>query len=467
MSRFTVANPYHGQPLAELAYAEPAEIATALQNATLLFRKWGKSSSSFERSEILKNVSLALEARRDQFAMLICHEAGKPIAYALAEVERAIGVLRWASAEALRFTGELLNLDTAASGRAGFGIASRFPRGPVLGITPFNFPLNLVLHKIAPAVACGCPILIKPSPFTPLTALALAKLFSEQLPHLVQILLADAEATAKLTQAPEIATVSFTGSAPVGWQIRKQAPLKPTTLELGGNAWVIVTDDTLPEHFPKIINRIVGAAYGYAGQSCISVQNAAIAASRFEEFKTLLIEATENVAYGDPERKEVISGPVINTGAVSRIKNSLANLPKGSEKFTSRNLVGEAHPDSVLAPTLITVSEGEKGPIVQEEIFAPIMTLQRFTTLENLVTSVNSGHYGLQAGVYTQNLSTIQALYKKLDVGGVVVNDVPTTRYDHQPYGGQKDSGQGREGIRYAMEEMTEVKFLALSSQIL
>lgn len=471
MGNLYVKNPYSQEVLADLSFAKPEEISRCLEAAVTAFQKW-RRSPAWERSQLLNAVASRLEAEGEEFASLICQEAGKPIRLARIEVERAVGVLRWAAAEAQRFGGELLRLDAVSTGRPGFGIHTRFPRGVVLGITPFNFPLNLAIHKVAPAVASGCSIVVKPSPYTPLTAQRMAQLFESEVPGLVQVCLADDFHTEALTRSPDISMISFTGSSRIGWKIRQQAPEKPTTLELGGNAWIVLLEDTPSSALAAIANRITGAAFGYAGQSCISVQNVAASTEIWDEFKEHLSAATEKTPYGDPDLPESISGPVIHQQAADRIQKLLSEFEAGSgvvECVTSQKKMGSwVEIPTVVPPTLLVFQERPTsyvGPLVQEEIFGPVMTARKFEDLNEVIREINSSRYGLQAGVYTQNWAAIQLLYEELQVGGVVVNDVPTTRYDHQPYGGVKDSGQGREGIRYAMEEMTESKFLALSSQ--
>jgi len=465
---WVIKNPYSGEELARLASATDKQVQQALAIAKKSFETW-RYSPAWERSQLLEQVAERLAARREEFASLICSEAGKPITLARIEVERAIGVFKWASAEALRFAGELLRIDTTSGGRPGFGIHARFPRGVILGITPFNFPLNLVAHKVAPALACGSPIIVKPSPSTPLTALKLAELITELKPGLMQVVLADDSMSAKLTQAAEVGLVSFTGSARVGHLIRRQALDKPVVLELGGNAWVLVLEDTPREKLPAIAKRIAGAAYGYAGQSCISVQNAAISSALWSELHPLIEEATLQLPFGDPSKPETTTGPLIHEQASQRVRAALAQTPQGTTIAASKKLVGADAP-ALVSPTLLTFpaqADLDQSTLVQEELFGPVLNAIRFDQLETVIHHVNSSHYGLQTGVFTQNLGAIQELFQKLDVGGVVVNDVPTTRYDHQPYGGVKDSGEGREGVKYAMEEMTRSKFLALSSKIL
>ena len=468
----SVQNPYSGKKIADLPFDSTEDISKKLSCASEAFGVW-KHSTSFQRSELLNHVAQLMDDRRTEFEMLICHEAGKPIQFAKAEVSRALGVLRWAAGETQRFSGELLRIDTTGTGRSGYGLHTRFPRGIILGITPFNFPLNLTLHKVAPAIASGNVILIKPSPSAPLSALKLAELFLEvrpDVPGLVQVTLAEDQATEKLTRAPEISMISFTGSARVGSLVRRQSPEKPMALELGGNAWVVVMEDASASDFPKIVKRITNGAYGYAGQSCISVQNVAIAENHFRSFSKLLSEATHQTAFGDPENPEVISGPVINAGSARRIEAELARAPKNSHRVQSSLRSGSSESPTLVPPSLVVfkdeISEIPAVPLIQEEIFGPVMTAARFQNIDGLISRINSSRYGLQTGVFTQNWMAIEKLYQELQVGGLVVNDAPTSRYDHQPYGGVKESGQGREGIRYAMEEMTESKFLALSSRI-
>lgn len=470
----TIRDPYSGKMIRELPFASREEAQLSLQRAEHAFDRW-KRSSAWEKSEALLHVARDLESSKSDFAKLICQEAGKPIQLAQSEVDRAINVIKWAAVEAQRFSGELLRLDVTRSGRQGFGIHTHFPRGVILGITPFNFPLNLVMHKVAPAVAAGCSILIKPSPSTPLTTLKLSALFEKVCPGVVQCILADDALTEELTRSTKISMVSFTGSARVGKLIQKQSYDKPVVLELGGNAWAIVMGDVPSSAFPAVAKKIALGAYGYAGQSCISVQNVAVASSIWPEFEKELRAATEITPFGNPSEADVLSGPVINDVAATRIRNELKKLEASPVEFvTSSKNYGSIVPGSacLIAPTLILAQDliTQTSPPVrsfqQEEIFAPVMLAGKFDSLDDLIGLINSSPYGLQTGVFTQNLAAIERLYRDLQVGGLVVNDAPTTRYDHQPYGGVKESGQGREGVRYAMEEMSYSKFLALSGQL-
>ncbi|MBU6374966.1 MAG: aldehyde dehydrogenase family protein [Bdellovibrionales bacterium] len=453
-------NPYTGESLALLPGSSDNEIRSSISRATHCFSKW-RHSTADRRAEVLLAIASSLETQRSEFTELLIREAGKPIRLAQIEVDRAVQVFRWAAGEAQRFAGELLRLDAFPGRPSGLGITQRFPRGVVLGITPFNFPLNLVAHKVAPALACGCSILIKPSPFTPQVALKLAQIVEAIEPGLMQVVLASDAQTEALTKSPEIATISFTGSAQVGWKIRRQAPEKPTTLELGGSAWVIVTGGEHSFSIPEMATRILRGAYGYAGQSCISVQNIAVHRDLAEALRAELQAQTESFAYGDPTHPETFCGPVIHAQSASRIRQALASAKILASAHGSSQR-GTLTPETLIAPTLLRI-ENWAGPLVQQELFAPVVNLGIYEDVNQLVSQINSGPYGLQTGIFTTHWPTISTLYANLEVGGVIINDVPTTRYDHQPYGGVKQSGLGREGIRAAMDEMTEPKFLALS----
>jgi acyl-CoA reductase-like NAD-dependent aldehyde dehydrogenase len=466
-----VVNPYTKETLAELPFATPCEIEHAVGLSRKAYLQW-RRSPSHARAKLLLDIAARIAERFDELSELIRDESGKPISYAKAELKRTIEVFQWAAGESQRFAGELLRMDVVPSGRKGFGIHTRFPRGVVLGITPYNWPMLLVAHKVAPALACGCSIVIKPSPFTPLSALRLAQIVREcgAIDGLIQTVLADDKASAFLTQAAEIAMVSFTGSARVGKLVRAQAADKPVVLELGGNAWSAVMDDCDPGLFLEIARRIAGAGYGYAGQGCISVQNVAVARKHRDSFIATLADATRMTPYGDTRDPDVISGPVINAAAADRIRSELnvaSNACQIVQSHERRDGALGVENSLVIPPSLVIMqSIPSRESIVQEEIFGPVVTVMDFDDIDQLAEQINSSRYGLQTGVFTNNFKAISRLYEDLNVGGLVVNDVPTARYDHQPYGGPKDSGQGREGVKYAMDDMTESKFLALSAEL-
>jgi len=468
----TVKNPFSGELLAKLSFATQAEIADAIERSARLFGTWSETRSH-ERSQLLYGIADALAARSAEFAALIRDESGKPIRYAEVEVARSISVFRWAAAQALRYAGELVRTDAESFGRPGFGIHARVPRGVLLGITPYNWPLLTIAHKVAPAIAVGCPMLIKPSVFTPLTALRLADLMRGcgAADGLMPVVLANDADSAVLTRAPEIAMVTFTGSPQVGALIRGQATDRPVTLELGGNAWVGIFPDVRRELFPAIAQRITATGFGYAGQGCLSVQNVTVWHAEADAFIDTLRAATQEVHYGDPASPQVISGPVINQRAADRINGELDKAGASCEIVRAQRRVGEPAPDCaplIIPPSLEVVQRLPSGATVtEEEIFGPVVTVSRFEGVDQFIAQVNSSRYGLQAGIFTDHWPTIEHVHRRIHVGSVMVNDVATLRYDHQPFGGGiLDSGQGREGVNYAMEEMTQSRFLAVSASI-
>lgn len=461
--KWTVKNPYSGETLGEAPLLSAPDLGEKLRLARQGFEVW-RRAKAYDRALALENAAARLEQRKESFIQALAVEAGKPLAFAKVEVERAVQNLKLASFEARSPHGELNRLDTLPNGRSGFGIIERVPVGVVLGITPFNFPVNLTIHKIAPALASGCSVVIKPSPFTPLITLRLAELFQDLPEGVLQILPVADERMDALTRSKEIAMVSFTGSTRIGHLIRDRNPDKPVTLELGGNAWVIVDESTDEADFPKIAKKIAGGAYGYAGQSCISVQNVLVHASRAQRLRALLEQETANCKTGSPLEEGVTCGPVINAAAFDRLSailNGRKRLGLNGADDRSKQLIRPSFVE------LGDVSSALNNELVQEEIFGPAFTLTSYTDASAAIHAVNSGRYGLQCGVYTRRLSFAERCFRELDVGGVIVNDVSTTRFDDAPYGGLKDSGEGREGVRYAMEEMTVRKFMALSSEIL
>jgi glyceraldehyde-3-phosphate dehydrogenase (NADP+) len=478
--KLVVRDKFNGRELQDLAYLGSTQIEHLLTKAEQAAVE-SQHLSAFDRSRLLSTVADMLNEELESWATLICQEAGKPITLARTEVERACHVFQWAAAEALRFAPKALRLDTTRSQRAGVGLVTRFPRGVIAAITPFNFPLNLAAHKVAPALATGNVVLLKPSPQAPLVAKRLAELITslckaQGLPtELVQLALVENNAVLPLCQDPRVAMVSFTGSSAVGWWLRDHLPRKPVTLELGGNAWCIIAEDIAPAQLPQIAERIVGGAYGYAGQSCISVQNIACHRSLFKDFTAVLSQKVSQCAYGDPKAANVVCGPVISTDAAKRIRAIIQDATNGASSsavpsVVSTNLI---HGDSgrksanesgaLIAPTLI-LAPNPSSPLVQEEIFGPVASALAYESTDDLFTLINGGRYGLQAGLFTDSQSLIEKAYHTLKLGGLVVNNTPSTRYDHQPYGGIKDSGYGREGIEAAMDELTEPRFLALST---
>jgi acyl-CoA reductase-like NAD-dependent aldehyde dehydrogenase len=349
-------------------------------------------------------------------------------------------------------------LDFLPSAEGRWGIVRRFPIGPIAAITPFNFPLNLVAHKLAPAMAVGCPVVLKPAPQTPFCAMLLAKLIVEAgWPASALTVLPVSNEDAVLLVADErIKLLSFTGSAVVGWQLKREAGKKRVLLELGGNAAVIVHNDADVE---QAVSRCTSGAFTYAGQSCISVQRILVHADIFDPFCAKMVEAAGSLRVGDPSDEATDVGPMIRASDVQRVEQWIKEAVTGGAKL----LCGGSSKASLIAPTLLSATTSDMK-VNCEEIFAPIATIDSYDDFDDALDRVNQSRYGLQAGVFTRDAGLIFRAFEKLDVGGVIVGDVPTFRVDPMPYGGVKDSGLGREGIRYAMEEMTERRLLAMSA---
>jgi len=390
---------------------------------------------------------------------VIVSEAGKPVTFAEAEVARAALTFRFAAALALADEGHCINMDASVPGVGYFGLVRRFPIGVLLGITPFNFPLNLVAHKVAPCLATGNTMVLKPAMKTPLTALLLAEVLHEAGVPAGQINVVpfSHDLVEPLLDDPRIKMLSFTGSVDVGWRLKARASKMKTALELGGNAAVIVEPDC---DWHAAIPKIATAAFGYAGQSCISVQRILVNREIFTQFRGALVShINEKIRTGDPADPGTIVGPMINPAAREKILTWIDEaVAVGAQLLTPRHVEGR----SLLGPVLLENVPNECAALT-EEAFAPLAVLQHYGTYEEALAMVNDSRFGLQAGVFTSNLSKAIQAFEELEVGGVMVNQVPTFRVENMPYGGVKESGSGREGVRYAMEEMTELRSLVVS----
>jgi acyl-CoA reductase-like NAD-dependent aldehyde dehydrogenase len=454
--RFEVHAPYDRAVVGASyrATAEHAERAVvAAERAFQITRK----SAGYERQAILRAISEGIRVRREEFAHLIALEAGKPIKTARAEVDRAIFTFGVAAEEATRIGGEWLPLDwqAATAGRA--GIVRRFPLGPILAITPFNFPLNLVTHKVAPAIAAGCTMVLKPAPQTPLTTLLLAEVVEKtDLPagafNVLPLANEDAE---RLVTDDRLKMLTFTGSVPVGWSLKQKAGKKKVTLELGGNAAVIVHSDADVE---DAADRCVAGGFSYAGQSCISVQRIYVQRGVQDKFLARLIAGVKKLKVGDPLDESTDVGPMISQDAARRAATWIEEAVAGGAKLHA----GGKRQGAVLEPTVLTDTRADMK-ISCQEVFAPVVTVEPYDEFLEAIQRVNDSPYGLQAGVFTRDAKLLFAAFEELEVGGVVAGDVATFRIDHMPYGGVKDSGTGREGLRYAIEEMTEPRILILN----
>jgi acyl-CoA reductase-like NAD-dependent aldehyde dehydrogenase len=454
---FEVTSPYDGSVIAEVGVPTDADVEKAVSAAAETFEE-SRHLPVHARADALDHVSRRVAERVDEFAESIASEGGKPLKWAKAEATRAISTFRWASEQIRHGDDEFMRLDTEASLGSRAGLIRRFAVGPVLGITPFNFPVNLVAHKVAPAIGVGAPIVVKPARATPLGALLLAELVAEtDLPKaMYQVLPTSSEVAEKMVRDDRFRKISFTGSSAVGWYLKGIDPKKRFTLELGGNAGVIVHSDA---DLDLAATRIAFGGYYQAGQSCISVQRVLVQSEVYDDFTARLVKHVEGLKTGDPLDPTVDVGPVIDPGALDRISAWVDEaVQQGAEVLT-----GGKRDDPFYVPTVL----GNTSPEMKvrcEEVFGPVTTVSRYETFDDALAEVNNSKYGLQAGVFTNDVNRAFQAHRELDVGGVVLNDVSAFRADQMPYGGSKDSGFGREGLRYAMEEMTEPRILVLSN---
>jgi acyl-CoA reductase-like NAD-dependent aldehyde dehydrogenase len=412
---------------------------------------------AFERQRVLRQVAQGISSRKDEFSRTLAQEAGKPIKAARAEVDRAVFTFNVAAEESVRIYGEYLPLDWQEYTAGRWGIVRRYPLGPIAGITPFNFPLNLVAHKVAPAIAAGCPMVLKPAPQTPLCSLLLAEVVQHAgwPDGAFNVLPLSNEDAGLLISDDRIKMISFTGSAAVGWEIKKHAGKKKVTLELGGNAGVIVHSDADVNYAAE---RCVVGGFSYAGQTCISVQRIFVEQSVYGKFIDALWAGVDKLKTGDPMDESTDLGPLIRESDAIRAADWVQEAVRGG----ARLLRGGRRKGSTIEPTVLTGTRADMKVNCQE-IFAPVVTVEPYTDFNDALRRVNSSPYGLQAGLFTRDAKLMFQAYDELEVGGLIAGDVPAFRIDHMPYGGVKDSGLGREGLRYAIEEMTEPKLLVMN----
>ena len=454
---FEVRSPFDGSLVAEVSRPTAAQAEQAVADLTAV-RSEAQALPAHVRAAALDHISARLAERGDEIAALITAENGKPAMWATSEVARAVSTFRWAAEEARRFAGDLMRLDTEVAQTGRMAVVRRFPRGPVLAITPFNFPLNLVAHKVAPAIAVGAPMLLKPALKTPLAALVLAEIVAETaLPaRMLSVLTIGHKDMEALVADPRLPVISLTGSDAVGEQLRIAAPQKHVITELGGDAAVIVEPD-----WPDLKGAAarIGLFGCYqAGQSCIGVQRVLVHSSIAAEFTAELVSAMEGLRNGDPTDPQVQVGPVIDAAAAERITDWVADATgRGARLLTGGTAVG-----TLMAPTLLADVPPD-SIIANNEVFGPVLTVTTYETIEEAFAKVNSSRYGLQAGVFTTSISTAFAAHRELEVGGVVIGDVPTFRADQMPYGGWKASGTGREGVASAMDDLTDARVLVLT----
>ncbi len=410
-----------------------------------------------ERQRVLRRIAEGLAQRKQEFAQTIAQEAGKPIRAARTEVDRSIFTFTVAAEESTRIYGEYLPLDWQEYTVGRWGLVRRFPLGPIAGITPFNFPLNLVAHKLAPAIAAGCTLVLKPAPQTPLTAMLLAETVQQAgwPDGALNVLPLSNEDAGLLVSDDRLKMISFTGSAAVGWDIKRRAGKKKVILELGGNAAVLVHSDA---DLAYAAERCVAGGFGYAGQTCISVQRILVERSVCSKFTDLFVAGVQKLQTGDPLEESTDVGPLIRESDAIRANDWVHEAVRGG----ARVLCGGHRRGSVFEPTVLTGTRPDMKVNCQE-IFAPVVTIEPYDDSYEAMRQINRSSYGLQAGIFTRDVRLLFSAYEELEVGGLIAGDVPSFRIDHMPYGGVKDSGLGREGLRYAIEEMTEPKLLVMN----
>ena len=451
-----IRSPYDGSLIARITQGRKEHADAAIAAAVKAFGTT-RRLPAFERQRVLRQISAFMTERKEEFSRTLAQEAGKPIKAARIEVERAIFTFNVAAEESTRIYGEYLPLDWQEFTAGRWGIVRRFPIGPVAGITPFNFPINLVAHKVAPAIAAGCPMVLKPAPQTPLCSLLLAECVQQAgWPDggLNVLPLSNDDASLLVTD-DRIKLISFTGSVPVGWEIKRRAGKKKVVLELGGNAAVIVHSDADLEY---AASRTITGGFAYAGQTCISVQRIFVEHSVYGRFTDLLVEGVKQLKSGDPLDESTDVGPLIRESDAIRTISWIDEAVRAG----ARLLCGGRRNKLVVEPTVLTGTKPDMKVNCQE-IFGPVVTVEPYTTFDQALRQVNNSVYGMQAGIFTRDAKLLFQAYEELEVGAVIAGDVPSFRIDHMPYGGVKDSGHGREGLRYAIEEMTEPKLLVMN----
>jgi acyl-CoA reductase-like NAD-dependent aldehyde dehydrogenase len=455
-----ITSPYDGRAIGTTTWASADQVEDAVAAADAL-KDEAAALPIHVRADALAHISGQIAARADEIAELVTGENGKPLFWARAEVGRAVSVFRLAAEEARRWSGEAMRLDSdkAATGRLAY--VRRVPKGPVLAISPFNFPLNLVAHKVAPAIAVGAPIVLKPAPKTPLSALLLAELVAEtDLPAgMLNVINVQNEDASSLVADERLPVISFTGSGPIGWSIQKAVPHKHVTLELGGNAAAVICADwSSQDDLDWAATRIATFSNYQAGQSCIGVQRVYVAEGLYDDFKERLIGRVEGLVTGDPFDDSTQVGPVINVEAAERIETWVQEAVSAGATV----LTGGGRDGSTVEPTVLEDVPSD-AKVSCEEVFGPVVMIERVADDESAFAKVNDSTYGLQAGVFTHSLQTAFRAHRELEVGGVIVGDVPSYRADQMPYGGAKESGVGREGVRYAMEDYTYERVMVLT----
>ncbi|MAG31242.1 MAG: aldehyde dehydrogenase [Deltaproteobacteria bacterium] len=450
-----VRDKWSGEVATRVALADDATIDRAVGLAVDAAEPMA-ALGAYERQAVLDHCVARFQERFDELAMALCIEAGKPIKDARGEVSRLIDTFRIASEESVRIGGEVMPLDISARARGYVGMWKRVPIGPCSFISPFNFPLNLAAHKVAPALAVGCPFVLKPASLTPIGALVIGEVLAEtDLPAgAFSILPCSRDGAARFTEDDRLKLLSFTGSPGVGWDLKAKAGKKPVVLELGGNAAVIVDEDA---DLDDAVERIVFGAFYQSGQSCIGVQRIIVHASIYDAFKVKLVDKTSALRMGNPKDESTFIGPMISEKEATRLHGWVTSAVAAGATL----LCGGGREGAMLEATLLEGVARDED-VVCQEAFGPVAILSEFDDFDAALDEVNDSVFGLQAGIFTRDLYKAQAAWQRLHVGGVVIGDVPSWRVDHMPYGGVKDSGLGREGVKFAIEDMTELRLMVI-----
>lgn len=450
-----VTNPYDGTPVGEVCCGSADDMDDAIAAAVKAFATL-RHMPTHQRAAILEGCATRLGERAEALAVLMTRESGKPLRYSRGEVSRAQVTFTLAAGEARRATGEVLPIDLEPRAEGRLCLYSRVPRGPVAAIAPFNFPLNLIAHKLAPAIAVGASVVLKPPPQCPLSGLELAAILQESgLPDgALNVVHCAPTVAQRMVEDERLSVLSFTGSDVVGWKLKALAGKKQVLLELGGNAPCVIDEGV---DLDQVLDPIVVGAWAHAGQVCIKVQRVYVHASLYDRFLERFVQATRELACGDPMNEATIVGPLIEPQHVERVLAWIREAVAGGARM---HCGGQAD-GAIVQPTILTDVIPDMR-VCKDEVFGPVTVVERFERFDEAIAACNAGRFGLQAGIFTRDVSRAMQAYRELDYGGVLINDVPTFRVDNFPYGGTKDSGFGREGVRFAMDEMSEPKVLVL-----
>ncbi len=455
-----IKNPYTNEIVKKVYKSDKDQIDKSLNYLSATFLKY-KNATTYLRSELLEKISKKISDKKEELAYLITLETGKPLKFSKIELERAVLTFKLGSEEAKRIEGEYLNLDLLKGSENVTGIIKRFPVGIILAITPWNFPINLVAHKVSPALASGNVVLLKPASASLTCGIELGKIIKESCEDLgldycpVNVVTASGKDIEQFVSDDRIKLVSFTGSSSVGWNLKRKINKQKISLELGGNAGVIVDESG---DIKKAVAKIIVGGFGQAGQSCISVQRVFVHEKKYAEFEELMKQETKKVKTGNPFEEDTDVASMITESDAKKVEEWINDALNGGAKI----LTGGKRDKAVLTPTILTDTKKEMN-VNSKEVFAPLITLTKFKDFKKAVEEVNDSMYGLQAGVFTENINNAFYAFNNIEAGGIIINNVSTYRMDSMPYGGVKDSGNAREGIKYAIEEMTERKLMVIS----